>query len=93
MSNDKQKRRARPVVGARDLASGIVSWHANADAGANFDTLCNISLDDDLFEAVEPAHGQKISCPSCYQAWLAGKKFRASDFIEFPSRLSTTDKG
>lgn len=68
------------VVGARDTQTGKIVWHAAAEMPGAYQTLCCVSLIDDLFESVEPARGQKIKCIFCWQAWTEAKRFRKTDF-------------
>lgn len=71
-------RRTRQVVGA--LIDGEVTWHADANSGANYHTLCGLSLDDDIASKVPAKRGQKINCEMCRQAWDAARLFRSKDF-------------
>ena len=70
-------RRQRPVIGARPVEGGPTEWHGQASVG-NYQTLCGLSLDDDLFAAVPGNH--RITCPQCRATWLAARSIRAVDF-------------
>ena len=66
-------RRQRPVIGARPVDGGPTEWHG-ASGDGNYQTLCGLSLDDDLFEAVQG--NQRITCPQCRATWLAARYWR-----------------
>ena len=68
------------VIGARDVVSGEVSWHAAAGLADDYDTLCSVSLSDPAFDAVAPPKEQKINCTMCKRMFEAAKKFKPSDF-------------
>lgn len=68
------------IVGVRQIDTGEVTWHADADPGGNYDTLCGLSLTDDEMEGVQAARGQKIDCANCFGIWTEARKFRRSNF-------------
>lgn len=69
------------VIAVRCTEDGEVSWHAEGDPGANYHTLCGLSLDDDLFEKVPAATRQhKISCATCRTVFELAMTFRRAQF-------------
>ncbi|CAM5570219.1 hypothetical protein [Eoetvoesiella caeni] len=50
------------VIGSHEHDTGTILFHAEAELPGNYHTLCGISLDDDLFEPIEPPIDQKVNC-------------------------------
>jgi hypothetical protein len=70
-------RRQRPVIGARPVEGGPTEWHGQA-GGGDYHTLCGVSVDGDIFDAVPGNH--RITCPQCRAIWSAARSIRAMDF-------------
>jgi hypothetical protein len=68
------------IIGSKDVATEEIIYHASCDPSGNYDTLCGVSLSDDMFEPVHPSRGQKITCDHCYRIWLESRRYKASDF-------------
>lgn len=68
------------AIGAREVDSGEVSWHAKAVTGGDYGTLCGLSLDGDKFSEVDAPQRQKIRCDQCLQVWLEAQRFTRKDF-------------
>ena len=68
------------VVGAKSSEDGETTWHARAELPGNYHTVCGLSLDDDMQEAVRAPRGQKVDCTACHETWLTIRKIRAGIF-------------
>lgn len=68
------------IVAVEDIEKGTVTLHASAQMPGSYETLCCISLTDDLFRGVEAPPRAKIKCVFCWEVWSEAKRFRATDF-------------
>lgn len=67
------------LVAARDVDSGEISVHQSSGQ-AGYDTICGVSLSDDIFEAWVVPIGGRIDCKTCKSIWLDCRNLRAADF-------------
>lgn len=77
---------SRNVVGSISNETDEVIYH-EAGGTAGYHTLCGLSLDDDLFRAVEEdiPRRQRITCRQCFSVWQEARSLRATDFeLETP---------
>lgn len=70
-----------PVIGIENpFNAAKTDWHASCDPGANYDTLCGVSLSDDPLRSETAKRGQKITCAHCYNIWKLAHEYSPGQF-------------